>query len=364
MSPLVGEPFSGALVRWQKVHGRQHLPWQHTGSAYKVWLSEIMLQQTQVSTVLGYYARFLQAFPTVQDLANAPDQQVMQLWAGLGYYSRARNLHACAKAVVARFDGEFPTQVKDLETLPGIGPSTAGAIASLAYGVQAAILDGNVKRVFCRYYGVHGHPEQASVKKELWAIAHANVPKAKPGVYNQALMDLGATCCVPRNPRCEQCPLQGSCVALEKGLTAQLPTPKPKKPRAELFFLSLLVQDSQGRWLLEFQSSKGIWQDLWAFPSVQCEPEPSLESVMRACTAWAELLGGRAPAQLNPEVLLGTLKAQPWLVHELTHRKLHFKVVCLNLEKADPACVPLADKPVPKVVHKLIAHGLDNNSAQ
>lgn len=364
MTPWVGEPFSAALIHWQQAHGRQHLPWQHTGSAYKVWLSEIMLQQTQVSTVLGYYARFLQAFPTVQDLANAPDQQVMQLWAGLGYYSRARNLHACAKEVVARFGGEFPSHVKDLETLPGIGPSTAGAIASLAHGIQAAILDGNVKRVFCRYYGVEGHPEQAAVKKQLWAIAHSNVPKAQPGVYNQALMDLGATCCVPRNPKCGQCPLRGSCVALEKGLTAQLPTPKPKKPRAELFFLSLLLQDSRGHWLLEFQANKGIWQDLWAFPSVPCEPEPTRSNVAQACEAWLQSMGGVKQVELNPDALFDMLKAQPWVVHELTHRKLHFKVVCLTLNEASAACVPLEDRPVPAVVHKLIAHRLEYCSTQ
>jgi A/G-specific adenine glycosylase len=364
MSPWVGKPFSSALIAWQQAHGRQHLPWQHTGSAYKVWLSEIMLQQTQVSTVLGYYARFLEAFPTVEALANAPDQQVMQLWAGLGYYSRARNLHACAKAVVARFEGVFPGDVAQLETLPGIGPSTAGAIASLAHGVPAAILDGNVKRVFCRYYGVQGHPEQAAVKKQLWNIARANVPQAQAGVYNQALMDLGATCCVPRNPKCGQCPLQASCVALEKGLTAQLPTPKPKKSRSELFFLSLLAQDSQGRWLLQFQPDKGVWQDLWAFPSVQCESEPTLRHLQQASVAWKQALGGLDRTELNPDALLDNLQAQPWLVHELTHRKMHFKAVVLKMDEPQCGFVALCDKPVPKVVHKLIAHGFENGSAQ
>ena len=177
-------------------------------------------------------------------------------------------------------------------------------------------------------------------------------------------MDLGATCCVPRNPKCEQCPLQGSCVALEKGLTAQLPTPKPKKPREEVFFLSLLLQDSRGHWLLEFQANKGIWQDLWAFPSVSCEPDLTRDNAAQACEAWSQLVGGVKRMEWNPDVLFEMLKVQPWLVHDLTHRKLHFKVVVLRLERVHPACVPLADKPVPAVVHKLIAHSLEHCSAQ
>ncbi|MEK9815623.1 MAG: A/G-specific adenine glycosylase [Limnobacter sp.] len=262
MNPMKGKPFGEVLVRWQKQHGRQTLPWQHTGDAYKVWLSEVMLQQTQVTTVLGYYSRFLQAYPTVSDLAAAPEQDVMQLWAGLGYYTRARNLHACAKQVVTRFGGQFPRTVSELESLPGIGQSTAGAIASLAYGVQAPILDGNVKRVFCRYYGIEGYPEQTTIKKTLWGIADANVPAQQPGVYNQALMDLGATCCVPRNPACSACPLMESCVALRKGMVNLLPTPKPKKVRPELHFLSLVVDDEEGGVLLELQTDKGVWQGL------------------------------------------------------------------------------------------------------
>ena len=205
--PLRGGAFASLLLAWQKRHGRQHLPWQNTGSAYCVWLSEVMLQQTQVSTVIGYYTRFLNVFPTVADLATAPQEAVMTLWAGLGYYSRARNLHACAQQVLAHFGGEFPRDVALLESLPGIGRSTAGAIASLGYGVQAPILDGNVKRVFCRYYGVDGYPEKSVVRKELWAIADQNVPAQDPGRYNQALMDLGATLCLPKNPHCSQCPL-------------------------------------------------------------------------------------------------------------------------------------------------------------
>jgi A/G-specific adenine glycosylase len=169
--PLEGEVFARTLIDWQRKAGRQHLPWQFTGDAYKVWLSEVMLQQTQVSTVLAYYARFVAAFPSVGHLARADEAEVMRLWAGLGYYSRARNLHACAKQVVDRFEGVFPHDPQVLESLPGIGRSTAGAIVSLAYGVGAPIMDGNVKRVFCRYYGIEGYSEQALVKRRLWRLA-------------------------------------------------------------------------------------------------------------------------------------------------------------------------------------------------
>lgn len=357
---LKGEQFASALVLWQKQHGRQHLPWQHTGDAYKVWLSEVMLQQTQVATVLAYYAKFLQAYPAVADLAAAPEQDVMQLWAGLGYYTRARNLHACAKQVVGRFGGNFPRTVAELESLPGIGQSTAGAIASLAYGVRAPILDGNVKRVFCRYYGVEGYAEQTPIKKKLWAIAAENVPVAEPGVYNQALMDLGATCCLPRNPACAACPLMDSCEALRKGMVGQLPTPKPKKPRPELYFISLIVQDEHGRVLLELQTGKGIWQSLWTPPCAACSVQPAKAELFSLVDQWIEqygLGGSDSDSQPVKPALLGqieTLNDQPWLVHELTHRKMHFKVLVLKLPGARVGFYGADEKPVPKIVHKLM----------
>lgn len=358
---LRGQPFANVLVRWQRQYGRQTLPWQHTGDAYKVWLSEVMLQQTQVATVLAYYAKFLQAYPTVADLAAAPEQDVMQLWAGLGYYTRARNLHACAKQVVARFGGQFPRTVAELESLPGIGESTAGAIASLAYDVQAPILDGNVKRVFCRYYGVEGYPEQSAIKKNLWRIAAGNVPVAQPGVYNQALMDLGATCCVPRNPNCAACPLMNSCEALRKGMVGLLPTPKPKKARPELFFISLLVEDEQGGVLLELQTEKGVWQSLWMVPSVSCESEPSVQEVQH----WLnERLGQFALMEFKAQLVQQSkaLAQQNWLVHELTHRKMHFKVLHVKVHGKWPQCHTPNEKPVPKIVHKLIEHAASGNS--
>ena len=278
----------------------------------------------------------------------------MQLWAGLGYYTRARNLHACAQQVVERFGGAFPRDVADLESLPGIGRSTAGAIASLAYGVQAPILDGNVKRVFCRYYGVEGYPEQSAVKKQLWLIAETNVPRANPGQYNQALMDLGATRCIPRNPDCRQCPLSDSCVALRKGMVGQLPTPKPRKVRPMLYFVSLIVQDEAGATLLDYQTEKGVWQGLWTPPCVACDEEHQPAALLPELE---QILSFRGLSDARQEVFeqLPRLQGQPWLVHELTHRKMHFKVLKLAVPQVLAACHQIADKPVPKIVHKLMA---------
>lgn len=366
--------FAQTLLNWQKQFGRQTLPWQNTGDAYKTWLSEVMLQQTQVATVLSYYVRFLERFPTVADLAAAPEEEVMHLWQGLGYYSRARNLHACAKQVVERFGGQFPRNVDDLETLPGIGRSTAGAIASLSYGVQASILDGNVKRVYCRYFGIEGYPEQSSIKKRLWEIADAQVPANESGRYNQALMDLGATVCTPKSPRCEACPLMSSCKALAQGMTQHLPTPKPKKERPHWYFLTLLLEDPQGRILLQEQGEKGLWRKLWMPPFVQLGS--SSDAVFDSACHWLDTsdLQKRVSAMgLNDAVLRSICKQaeqQDWVVHELTHRKMHFKTLhhrwtgevqsqeaSLNGESTLGFYYP-KDKPLPRLVGKL----LENNA--
>ncbi|MDH4396028.1 MAG: A/G-specific adenine glycosylase [Limnobacter sp.] len=365
----VNNEFAQTLLDWQRQFGRQTLPWQNTGDAYKTWLSEVMLQQTQVATVLSYYARFLERFPTVADLAAAPEEEVMHLWQGLGYYSRARNLHACAKQVVGRFGGQFPRNVDDLETLPGIGRSTAGAIASLSYGVQASILDGNVKRVFCRYFGVEGYPEQSAIKKSLWAIADAQVPKHEPGRYNQALMDLGATVCTPKSPRCGGCPLMQGCKALQQGMTQHLPTPKPKKERPHWYFLTLLLEDTQGRFLLQEQGEKGLWRKLWMPPFVQLAS--SSDTVLEAASRWLEAsdLQTRVLAMGLNEVALKSMcsqaEQQGWVVHELTHRKMHFKTLYYCGEgqdwegglqglDSDPGFHYPKDKPLPRLVGKLL----------
>ncbi len=203
--PLI---FQKKVLTWFKKHGRKSLPWQNPATPYRVWVSEIMLQQTQVATVIDYFERFMQRFPNVADLASAPLDDVLTLWAGLGYYARARNLHRSAQMIVQQFSGEFPESLEELQLLPGVGRSTAGAIRSLGFGKSAAILDGNVKRVLARLHGVEGWPGQSSVLKILWDLAEEYTPKRSGGAYTQAMMDLGATLCTPKAPKCGICPVQ------------------------------------------------------------------------------------------------------------------------------------------------------------
>ncbi len=260
--------FSDQLIAWQKQHGRHRLPWQQTRDAYRIWLSEIMLQQTQVATVIPYYQRFLQRFPDVSALANAPVEEVMALWAGLGYYTRARNLHRCAQAVVERHGGHFPSAVDQLADLPGIGQSTAAAIAAFAYGARAAILDGNVKRVFCRVFGIEGFPGLAAVERQLWLRAETLLPAQDIESYTQGLMDLGATLCTRSRPRCGDCPTQARCVAYASGRTAELPERKPRKATPEKATVMLLVLHD-GELLLEQRPPSGIWGGLMSLPELE-----------------------------------------------------------------------------------------------
>ncbi len=222
--------FAPRLLAWHRQCGRHDLPWQNTRDAYRIWLSEIMLQQTQVDTVIPYYARFLAAFPDIASLAAAPVDAVMGLWSGLGYYARARNLHACAQRVVSEHGGVFPATAEQIATLPGIGRSTAAAIAAFSQGERVAILDGNVKRVLCRAFGVEGFPGSAPVEKQLWALAEALLPEAQIGNYIQAQMDLGATVCTRGTPKCAACPLAEDCVARLSDRIASLPMPRPRNP--------------------------------------------------------------------------------------------------------------------------------------
>jgi len=233
LAPYVDPSFSAALITWQKQHGRHGLPWQQSREAYRVWLSEIMLQQTQVTAVIPYYQRFLEIFPTVFDLAAAPVEQVMEHWSGLGYYTRARNLHQCARQVVEKYQGKFPADPALLQELPGIGRSTAAAITAFSYGTVAAILDGNVKRVFARVFGIDGYPGTKPVEDNMWLRAQALLPAQDIGAYTQGLMDLGATVCTRSSPKCTLCPFQPRCVAYAQCRTAELPVRKPKKAQKE-----------------------------------------------------------------------------------------------------------------------------------
>ena len=262
----IEQEFSTRLLAWFDQHGRHDLPWQHPRTPYRVWLSEIMLQQTQVSVVTGYFDRFVTALPDLPALAAASHDEVMALWSGLGYYARARNLHAAAKLCVERHGGDLPRDLAALIALPGIGRSTAGAILSQAWGDRAAILDGNVKRVLSRLFGIEGWPGAPAIEKRLWVIAATLLPDARLADYTQAQMDLGATLCTRADPDCSDCPLQVHCVAFREGRVAELPSPKPGKPLPQRSTVMLLVEDQDGRVLLQRRPPTGVWAALWSLP--------------------------------------------------------------------------------------------------
>jgi A/G-specific adenine glycosylase len=253
------------LVAWQRQHGRHHLPWQQTRDPYRVWLSEVMLQQTQVTTVLGYYERFLQRFPTVADLAAAPLDDVLALWSGLGYYSRARNLHRCAQAVVAEHGGAFPINAAALATLPGIGRSTAAAIAAFCFGERVAILDGNVKRVLTRWLGYEHDLAVLAHERALWEVAQSLVPAKGVESYTQGLMDLGATLCTQRAPACASCPLASDCRALAQGAPESFPVKTRKLKRSRRSNALLWLTHGNSIWLTQ-RPPQGVWAGLWTMP--------------------------------------------------------------------------------------------------
>ena len=308
--------FSSRIVRWQRSHGRHDLPWQNTRDAYRIWLSEIMLQQTQVSTVLPYYERFLARFPDVAALAAAPADDVMALWSGLGYYARARNLHRAAREVVARFGGRFPTSFEDLESLPGVGRSTAGAIAAFSGGERRAILDGNVRRVLARHAGIEGDPSSAPVLALLWETAESRLPSKDIEGYTQGMMDLGAELCAVRKPACLVCPVNADCVARLEDRVDELPGRRaraaPKRRR-----IAMLVAISRGEVLLEKRPSSGIWGGLWSLPEADADADPA-----RAIRDW-----GVTPAQVSP--------LEPF-EHAFTHFTLEVAPWRIDVRKAQP----------------------------
>jgi A/G-specific adenine glycosylase len=254
------------------VHGRKNLPWQKTPTPYHVWLSEIMLQQTQVATVIPYFERFIESFPSICDLAQAPLDDVLHHWSGLGYYARARNLHKTAGIVVTEYGGDFPNNIVGLMELPGIGRSTAGAIASLSMGLPKPILDGNVKRVLSRFFAIEGWTGSAAVMKALWALSETLTPTTRANHYNQAMMDLGATVCTRSKPSCCRCPLSTECVALKKNTVAELPTPKKRTTLPVKKRYWLVSKHEQGFFLIQ-NPQVGLWGGLWVFPEFETYEE-------------------------------------------------------------------------------------------
>lgn len=271
-------PFSERLLTWFDEHGRKSLPWQHNRTPYRVWVSEIMLQQTQVATVIPYYTRFMARFPDIEDLAKAPIDEVLSLWTGLGYYARARNLHKTAHLVANDYNGQLPDSVEGLEALPGIGRSTAGAILTLGHSGWAPILDGNVKRVLARYYAIEGWPGRSDVLSALWTASEQVTPHQRTAEYTQGIMDLGATVCTKSKPECLFCPMAGDCQARLAGNQAAYPGKKPKKatPTRSTYFIICI--DEQGDVLLEKRPPSGIWGGLWSFPEVKNIEANAIES--------------------------------------------------------------------------------------
>jgi A/G-specific adenine glycosylase len=257
--------FATRIIRWQRKHGRHDLPWQNTRDPYRIWVSEIMLQQTQVSAVIPYYQRFIARFPDVQALAAADEDEVLTHWSGLGYYARGRNLHQAARLIVERHAGAFPRDFEAVHALPGVGRSTAAAICVFAFGQRRAILDGNVRRVLARHAGIRGYPADKRVQDQLWQQAESVLPDSGIEAYTQGLMDLGAGPCCRSSPDCVVCPVSDSCIARREGLTAGLPSPRPTRtlPQRETAMLILM---SGGEVLLEKRPASGIWGGLWSFP--------------------------------------------------------------------------------------------------
>jgi len=261
------------VLNWYDQHGRKNLPWQHNITPYRVWLSEVMLQQTQVKTVIPYFKSFTEQFPNVQALANASEDSVLKLWSGLGYYARARNLHKAAKQVCEDFAGKFPDSREAMESLAGVGRSTAAAILSIAFEQSHAILDGNVKRVLTRFHAVEGWTGKSAVLKPLWELAEQHLPETRHRDYTQAMMDLGATLCTRSKPRCEACPLQAGCIATAQGNMTDYPTPKKKKTTPEKHTIMLILQTPQQEVFMQKRPPTGIWGGLWCFPQFATQAE-------------------------------------------------------------------------------------------
>lgn len=313
--------FASRIVLWQRQHGRHALPWQTDRDPYRVWLSEIMLQQTQVATVIPYFERFVSRFPDLAALAAAHEDEVLALWSGLGYYSRARNLHAAARRLVAGNGGCFPEAPEAIAELPGVGRSTAAAIAALAFGRRCAILDGNVKRVLARHGGIGGWPGDKKVEAALWSVAESRLPESGIEAYTQGMMDLGALVCTRSRPACDVCPVSADCVAHIERRTGELPAPRPRRALPEREVQMLLLVD-RGKLMLEKRPASGIWGGLWSLPELDADAD-----------ALAHCRDRYRFVALERHVL-------PPLAHTFTHFRLQIRPVRLALEPCRAAAAP------------------------
>jgi len=317
------------LLKWFDANARD-LPWRRTQDPYAIWLSEIMLQQTQVETVKAYYVRFLKHLPTVDHFARAPLDRILKLWEGLGYYSRARNAHKAAKQVVTEFGGEFPVTVEGLQQLSGVGRYTAGAIASIAFGVRAPLVDGNVVRILCRIFCLHGNPTTSVMQKKLWALATDLVPAKRPGDFNEAMMELGATVCHRQSPDCTQCPLKTICQAHQQGVQSLLPERVKRKPRPKVQ-VAVGVIYKRGRILIDKRKPEGLLGGLWEFPGGKKESRESFKQALKR----------EVREELDIEV-----KVNDKLIvvdHAYTHFEVQLHVYACEFVSGQPKCLACTD---------------------
>ncbi len=338
--------FSKHLIQWY-LQNKRDLPWRENSHPYRVWLSEIMLQQTRVAQGMPYFFKFTEAFPTVNDLADAPEEQVLKLWQGLGYYSRARNLHATAKHIAYELNGEFPHSYKELLKLKGVGDYTAAAIASICYGEPVPVVDGNVYRVLSRYFGIETDISSSSAKAEFRAVAAQHLPQGKASEFNQAMMEFGALQCVPKNPDCSACVLNADCVAYNTGKVNSLPVKLKKTKVTNRYFNYIVVNDAVGNSIVNKRSGKGIWHNLYEFPLIETEtavPEAQM----------SEMINGYTELGFQPQKV--TLLVDTF-IHKLSHQHLHIRfweAVTNTVVEGAMERNAIKQYPFPVVVHNFI----------
>jgi len=339
--------FHNLLIKWY-LQNKRDLPWRNTTNPYPIWLSEIMLQQTRVAQGMPYFLSFTAAFPTVFDLANADEEKVLRLWQGLGYYSRARNLHKTAQYIAYDLNGVFPATYKDLLQLKGVGEYTAAAIASFSYNEAVPVVDGNVFRVLSRYLDVETDIALASAKKEFSALAFELMPKDNPAIFNQAIMEFGALQCIPKNPDCDNCVFNTSCAALQKKKVDQLPVKLKKLKVRNRYFNYLMLSDAEEKTLIQKRTSKGIWHNLYEFPLIETDKEEDFEFVSNAVQQESFFA--------NPIISMRACNEKS-IVHKLSHQHLHIKFWKLNVKgKVENGITKeeLMQYPFPIVIHNFI----------
>lgn len=346
--------FSNSLIHWY-LQNKRDLPWRNTTNPYLIWLSEIMLQQTRVAQGLPYFLTFTEAFPTVFDLAKADEEQVLKLWQGLGYYSRARNLHATAKYIAMELNGSFPENYKNLLQLKGVGEYTAAAIASFSYNEPVAVVDGNVFRVLSRYFNIDSDISDGKTKKEFQNLAQEVLPLDNPALFNQAIMEFGALQCVPKNPNCEDCIFSSSCGALQQKRVAKLPVKSKKTKVSNKFFNYLVLKDVTGNFVVKKREGKGIWENLYEFPLIETE---ELVSELDFMNQLAEMdFFDQKPNEifvLHPQIIQ----------HKLSHQNLYIRFFQLNFDVKLPDSKLLTEiekLPFPIVIHNFMASNYFNS---